>query len=77
MVFNVTKDDIRVRMSVIDEEIWPSPPIKEKIAPDTGSAIGFSEFTVSGALGFPEIVGPIYDEVNELYGTDHEPVFKE
>jgi ribonuclease Z len=77
MVFNVTPDDIKVRMSVVDEEIWPSPPLKKKMAPDTGSAIGFSEFTVSGALGFPEIVGPIYDEVNELYGTDHEPLFKE
>ena len=77
MVYNVTKDDIRVRMSVIDEEIWPSPPIREKIAPDTGNAIAFSEFTVSGALGFPEVVGPIYDEVNEIYGTDFEPVFKE
>lgn len=77
MVFNVTKDDIKVRMSVIDEEIWPSPPIKAKIAPDTGSAIAFSEFTISGALGFPEVVGPIYDEVNEIYGTDYEPLFKE
>jgi ribonuclease Z len=77
MVFNVTKDDIRVRMSAVDEEIWPSPPLKEKIAPDPGTAVAFSEFTISGALGFPEVVGPIYDEVNELYGTDYEPVFKE
>jgi ribonuclease Z len=77
MVFNVTKDDIRVRMSAVDEEIWPSPPLKEKIAPDTGTAVAFSEFTISGALGFPEVVGPIYDEVNELYGTDYEPLFKE
>lgn len=77
MVFNVTKDDIRVRMSVVDEEVWPSPPLKAKIAPDTGGAIAFSKFTISGALGFPEVVGPIYDEVNEIYGTDYEPIFKE
>jgi ribonuclease Z len=77
MVFNVTKDDIRVRMSAVDEEVWPSPPLKAKIAPDTGSAIAFSEFTISGALGFPEVVGPIYDDVNELYGTDYELLFKE
>ena len=25
--------------------------------------------------GFPEVVGPIYDEVNEIYGTDYEPLF--
>ena len=31
MVFNVTKDDdIRVRMSAIDEEVWPSPALKKK-----------------------------------------------
>ena len=32
---------------------------------------------LSGALGFPEVIGPIYDEINQLYGTDFEPLFKE
>jgi len=77
MVWNVTKDSIRTRMSVIDEEIWPSPPIRAKNAPDTGNAIPFSDFTKSGALGLPEVVQPLYDEINEMYGTDFEPVFKE
>jgi ribonuclease Z len=76
MVWNVTKDDIRVRMSAVDEEVWPSPALKKKIAPDTGSAISFSDFTISGALGFPEVTGPIFDEINEMYGTDIEPIFK-
>jgi len=76
MVFNVTKDDIRVRMSAIDEEIWPSPPTIAKQPPDTGSAINFSDFTKSGALAFPEVTQPIYDEINEIYGTDFEPIFK-
>jgi len=75
MVWNVTRDDIRVRNSAIDEEIWPSPAQKEKIAPDVGD-IAFSPFIISGVLAFPEIVGPIYDEVNKKYGTDHEPLFK-
>ena len=34
MVFNVTKDDIKVRMSAIDEEIFPPAPLKSKVAPD-------------------------------------------
>ena len=76
MVFNVTKNDIKVRMSAIDDEIWPSPPLKTKIPPDTMGSIPFSEFTISGAKGFPEVVQPIYDEINELYGTDYEPLFK-
>jgi ribonuclease Z len=76
MVWNVTKDEIRVRMSAIDEEIWPSPPLLAKNPPDTASAIGFSDFTKSGALAFPKITQPIFDEINEMYGTDVEPVFK-
>jgi ribonuclease Z len=76
MVWNVTKDEFRVRMSAIDEEIWPSPPLKKKIAPDTGSAIAFSDFTKSGALAFPEVTGPIFDEINEKYGTDVKPIFQ-
>ena len=59
------------------DEVWPSPPLKKKNPPDVGSAIAFSKFTISGALGFPEVVGPIYDEINGKYGTDYEPIFKE
>jgi ribonuclease Z len=77
MVWNVTKDEIRVRMSAIDEEIWPSPPLKKKNPPDTSRAIPFSDFVKSGALGFPEIVQPLFDEINEMYGTDIKPVFAE
>jgi ribonuclease Z len=76
MVFNVTRDDIRVRMSAIDEEAWPMPAQKTKLPPDTSKMIPFSEFTKSGALPMPEVVGPIFDEVNEKYGTDVEPTWK-
>ena len=74
MVWNITKDEIKTRNSAIDEEIWPSPPTQAKIAPDLGGSISFSDFTLSGVLPFPEIVGPIYDEINEKYDTDYEPV---
>jgi ribonuclease Z len=73
MVWNVTRDDITIRMSAIDEEIWPSPPVREKIAPDFEDVVSFSEFTLSGVLAFPEIVVPIYEEINEIYGTDYAP----
>ena len=76
MVFNVTKDEIRVRMSAIDEEIWPSPAMKKKNPPDTSKAIPFSDFTKSGVIAYPEVVQPIYDEINELYDTEYEPMFK-
>ena len=75
MVFNVTKDDIKVRMSAIDEDIWPSPPLKVKNPPDTSKAIPFSDFTRSGVEAFPEVTQPLFDEINEMYGTDIKPVF--
>jgi ribonuclease Z len=76
MVFNVTKDNIRVRMSAKDEEVWPSPPLKKKIAPDLSKSIPISDFMKSGALPLPEVVDPLYEEINELYGTDYKPFFK-
>ncbi len=77
MVWNVTKDEIRVRMAAKDEEVWPSPALKKKIAPDLATSIPFSDFTKSGVEPFSDVVGPIYDEINELYGTDYEPFFKD
>jgi ribonuclease Z len=76
MVWNVTRKNIRVRMSSIDEDIWPSPPLKKKNPPDTSKAVPFSKFTLSGVLPFPEVVGPLFDEINEMYGTDVQPLFK-
>jgi ribonuclease Z len=76
MVWNVTSDNIRVRMSAIDEEIWPSPALKKKNPPDTSKAVAFSKFTISGVIPMPEVVGPIFDEINEKYGTEIEPLFK-
>jgi len=76
MVWNVTKDDIRVRMSAIDEEVWPRPALQYKIVPETSKVLSISDFTRSGALGLPEVVGPIFDEINEKYGTDAKPLFK-
>lgn len=40
------------------------------------SLIAFYKFTISGALGFPEVVQPLFDEINEKYGTKAEPLFK-
>lgn len=65
-----------MRMSAIDEEIWSPSAQQAKIPPDMAD-LPFSKFVTSGAPAFPEVVGPIYDEVNEKYGTDLQPFFKE
>jgi ribonuclease Z len=70
MVFNITKDDIRVRMAAIDEDIWPQPATQPKLPPDFSQQIGFSDFITGGRVPFPDVVQQIYDEMNAMYGTD-------
>ena len=43
MVFNVTKQDVKVRMAAIDEDIWPQPSLQEKLPPDASIRVGFSD----------------------------------
>jgi len=73
MVFNVTKDDIRVRMAIVDEAAWPPGAIQEKNPPDFTQAVPPSDFLRSGVEPFPEIVQKYYDAINQMYGTDHRP----
>ena len=77
MVWNVTKDDIKIRMAAKDEEVWPSPALRKKIAPDFTKSIPMSDFTLSGREAFPGVVAPLYEEINKLYGTDFKPGIKE
>ncbi len=70
MVFNVTKDDIRVRMAVIDEDIWPQPAVGKKLPPDASKRVGFSDFITSGRVNYKEVVDKVYSEINKKYGTD-------
>jgi len=73
MVFNITENDIRVRMSAVDESIFPPPPQKEKQAPDMSKMVPMSDFIKGGAEIFTDVVKEIYDEINDLYGTDIQP----
>ena len=70
MVFNITPDDVTVRMSAIDEAIFPPAPQREKQPPNTDLMIPMSDFVMGGAQAMPDVVGPIYDEINRLYGTN-------
>lgn len=70
MVFNVTKEDIKVRMAVIDEDIWPQPAVGKKLPPDASKKIGFSDFITGGRVNYKDVVDGIYAEINKKYGTD-------
>ena len=71
VVFNITKDSITVRQSAIDESIFPEPPTKPKLPVPPATEPPFSEFISSGAEMFLDVLGPIWDEINEENGTDH------
>ncbi|MBT8462063.1 MAG: hypothetical protein KJO44_06020, partial [Gemmatimonadetes bacterium] len=69
MVFNVTEDDVRVRMAAIDEDIWPQPATQPKLPPDLSQQIGFSDFITDGRVPFSEVVEQLYDDINAEYET--------
>jgi ribonuclease Z len=73
MVWNVTKDDIRTRMSAVDEDIWPLPSITEKVAADPKDRVGFSKMIWGGRVVFDDIVKFYYDQANEMFGTVFKP----
>ena len=73
MVFNVTKDDIQVRMAVHDEDIWPLPSITEKLPADPKDKVGFSDFISGGRVVYEEVLEKIYSDANEEFGTNIPP----
>ena len=73
MVFNVTKDDIRVRMASLDEDIWPQPATQPKLPPDLSQRIGFSKEIMAGREVFTDVVKKLYDDINARYGSDAKP----
>ena len=69
MVFNVTKEVIKIRMAAIDEDIWPLPSAIKLLPPDFSKAIGFSEFITNGKDVYHDIIKKYYDDTNKEYGT--------
>ncbi len=70
MVFNVTRDDIRVRMAVIDEDIWPEPSITKKLDADPSKRYGFSQYLMEGRHVYEDVIKYYYDMTNQEFGTN-------
>lgn len=79
MVWNVTKDEIRTRMAVVEEATWSPPAASAAIVPDQADrdkiskelswTVGYSEFISSGRWNeVDEVLRPIYDEASEAVG---------
>ena len=81
MVWNVTKDDIRVRMAHADEATWAPPASRAAMPPnpqdkiDRAKELGvetldFSEFTRSGFWDVDDVLRPIYQQASEKVGRE-------
>jgi ribonuclease Z len=68
MVWNITKDDIRVRMAKVDEDVWPPPATEKPQLPDPKIRIPYSDMISGGRLDVKDAIQPTYDEINKEYG---------
>ena len=85
MVWNITKDDIKVRMAVVEEHTW-APPLAGKAEPPGGDsdrekfseasgvpvdALNYSDFIIEGRWGeVDEVLRGVYDEASEALGRE-------
>ena len=83
MVWNVTKDEVRVRMAVTEERTW-APPLaappelpnmddRNTFAERTGvpaEAIGYTDFIAEGVWDVDDVLRPIYEETGEAVGKE-------
>ncbi len=70
MVWNITKDDIRVRMARIDEDVWPPPATEEPQLPDPSERIPYSDMISGGRYDMKEVIQPLYDKINKQFGIN-------
>ncbi len=70
MVWNITKDDIRVRMAIVDEDVWPPPATETPQLPDPSIRIPYSDMILAGKYDMKDVIQPTYDEINKKYGLN-------
>ena len=70
MVWNITKDDIRVRLAKVDEDVWPPPATEKPQKPDPSIRIPYSDEIAGGRLDVKDVIQPTYDEINKEYGLN-------
>lgn len=72
LVWNITKEEIRVREVVYNENVWTAPIIEKGVV-DTSQRASESDFIKSGVADFSDVIQEVYDRTNKKYGTDVKP----
>jgi len=71
MVFNITEDDIRVRMAAVDEDIWPQASTIPLVPPDPALVrTEFSQMMLDGRVVHYDVLEEIYAEINAMFGSN-------
>jgi ribonuclease Z len=72
LVWNVTKEKVRVREVVYNENVWTAP-IVNRGEIDTSLRESESDYIKGGIADFSEIIQMVYDRTNKKYGTAVKP----
>ena len=70
MVWNITRDDIRVRLAVVDEDVWPPQATDKPQVPDPNERIPYSDEIAAGRLDVKAENQIIYDAINKQFGLN-------
>ena len=71
MVFNVSKDEIKVRLAKVEEDIWPQPSTIPLVPPNPAdNNTPFSDFIKGGRVVYQDVLEAVYANINNLYDTN-------
>ncbi len=71
MVFNVTKEEIRVRMAAVDEDIWPPPATRQLVPPSRKlQRVQLSDYMRGGRVVYKDVLERVYDDINRRFGSN-------
>jgi ribonuclease Z len=71
MVFNGTKDEIKVRMAAVEESIWPQPSTIPLVPPDPKlRRVAMSKEMREGRGVHRDVLEKVYNFINEKFGSN-------
>ena len=83
MVWNITKDEIRVRLAATEEHTWVPPLSEPPIPPGAddrrtfaenqgipAEAVGYTDFIAEGRWNVDDALRPIYEQASEALDRD-------
>jgi ribonuclease Z len=73
MVFNITKEDIKVRMAAVEEAVWPQPSTIPLVPPNPAlQRVALSEDMIKGRVVHRDVLEEVYDYINKKFGSNEE-----